>query len=77
MNKDSIFDSTKQKGAFRYVEKLVENLEQKRSLEGRYERMRTLMIERIAEAREAAAKAQIDLKHVSDATRVLQKQVSR
>lgn len=58
-----------------YVEKLVENLEQKRSLEGRYERMRTLMIERIAEAREAAAKAQIDLKHVSDATRVLQKQI--
>uniref|UniRef100_A0A915BV85 CDK5RAP3-like protein n=2 Tax=Parascaris univalens TaxID=6257 RepID=A0A915BV85_PARUN len=58
-----------------YVEKLVEKLEQKRSLEGRYERMRKLMIERIAEAQEAAAKAQTDLKHVSDSTRVLQKQI--
>ncbi|VDK60992.1 unnamed protein product [Anisakis simplex] len=58
-----------------YVETLVENLEQKRSIESRYERLRTLMVERSQEAREAATKAQSQLKDVSIATRVLQKQL--
>ncbi|VDK21509.1 unnamed protein product, partial [Anisakis simplex] len=58
-----------------YVETLVENLEQKRSIESRYERLRTLMVEGSQEAREAATKAQSQLKDVSIATRVLQKQL--
>lgn len=58
-----------------YVEILVQSLEQKRSFESRYERLHQLMIEKQNEARSAAQKAQSELTQVSEATRILQKQI--
>ncbi|VDN27464.1 unnamed protein product [Gongylonema pulchrum] len=59
-----------------YVEELAEKLEQKRSLQGRYEKMQSLMFEKQDEVRNNAQKAQIQLNEVCEATKTLQKEVS-
>ncbi|VIO98842.1 Uncharacterized protein BM_BM11148 [Brugia malayi] len=56
-----------------YVEKLVETLEQKRSLEGRYEKMRDLMIEKQSEMRISMQKAHETLNGICEASKLLQK----
>lgn len=61
---------------FRYVEELIEKLEQLRSLEGRYEKMKSLMIEKQNEMRSSAQKAQEELNEFLEATKILQKEVS-
>uniref|UniRef100_A0A1I8EMG1 CDK5 regulatory subunit-associated protein 3 n=1 Tax=Wuchereria bancrofti TaxID=6293 RepID=A0A1I8EMG1_WUCBA len=57
----------------RYVEKLVETLEQKRSLEGRYEKMRDLMIEKQSEMRISMQKAHETLNGICEASKLLKK----
>ncbi|EJW87904.1 hypothetical protein WUBG_01183 [Wuchereria bancrofti] len=59
-----------------YVEKLVETLEQKRSLEGRYEKMRDLMIEKQSEMRISMQKAHETLNGICEASKLLQKEAS-
>ena len=54
---------------------MLEALEQKGSLEDRYKRMSSLMVEKRSETLAAAGKAQIELNQITEATRVLQRQV--
>ncbi|OZC07603.1 hypothetical protein X798_05398 [Onchocerca flexuosa] len=58
-----------------YVEKLVETLEQKRSLEERYEKMKALMIEKQSEMRISIQKAHETLNGICETSKVLQKQI--
>ncbi|VDM93928.1 unnamed protein product, partial [Onchocerca ochengi] len=57
-----------------YIEKLVETLEQKRSLEERYEKMKALMIEKQSEMRINMQKAYETLDGICQASKVLQKE---
>ncbi|KHJ77448.1 hypothetical protein OESDEN_22932 [Oesophagostomum dentatum] len=58
-----------------FVEKLVEEIEAKRGLEGRYKKMATLMVEKQKEAQEQTAKAGQELQSVITSTKQLQKQI--
>ncbi|CAD6197636.1 unnamed protein product [Caenorhabditis auriculariae] len=58
-----------------FVESVVEDLEKKRNMEGRYKRMQELMVEKQKEARETLAKSNEELKRVVESTRQLQKQM--
>ncbi|CAG9540944.1 unnamed protein product [Cercopithifilaria johnstoni] len=58
-----------------YVEKLVETLDQKRSLEGRYQKMRDLMIEKQSEMRISMQKAHETFDGVCETSKILQKQI--
>ncbi|VDN23694.1 unnamed protein product [Cylicostephanus goldi] len=60
-------------GAF--VEKLVEEIEAKRGLEGRYKKMAALMVEKQKEAQEQTAKAGQELQTVIASTKQLQKKL--
>ncbi|EFO24571.1 HSF-27 protein [Loa loa] len=60
-----------------YVEKLVESLEQKRSLEERYEKMRDFMIEKQKEMRINMQKTHKTLSGVVEASKVLQKEIEK
>ncbi|VDM83714.1 unnamed protein product [Strongylus vulgaris] len=59
-----------------FVEKLVEEIEAKRGLEGRYKKLATLMVEKQTKAQEQIAKADQELQTVVTSTKELQKQVS-
>lgn len=59
----------------RYVEKLIENLEKKRSLEERYKKMRDITITKESEMRINLQRAHETLTEVSEACKVLQKEV--
>uniref|UniRef100_A0A0R3S3K6 CDK5 regulatory subunit-associated protein 3 n=1 Tax=Elaeophora elaphi TaxID=1147741 RepID=A0A0R3S3K6_9BILA len=58
-----------------YVEKLVESLEQKRSLEERYKKLRDLMIEKQSEMRVNMQKAHETLSGICETSKVLQKEI--
>nr|CDJ81243.1 Protein of unknown function DUF773 domain containing protein [Haemonchus contortus] len=58
-----------------YVEKLVEEIEAKKGLEGRYKKMQSLMVEKQNEAREQTAKAGQALQALVTSTKLLQKQL--
>ncbi|KAJ1345764.1 hypothetical protein KIN20_000371 [Parelaphostrongylus tenuis] len=60
-----------------YVEKLVEEIESKRELEGRYKKMQALMIEKQDEARKQITKVSQELQAVQNSTRTLQKQLEK
>ncbi|KAE9414406.1 hypothetical protein Angca_006802, partial [Angiostrongylus cantonensis] len=60
-----------------YVEKLVEKIESKRELEGRYKMMQSLMVDKQNEARKQIANASQNLHVVLNSTRILQKQVHK
>ncbi|MFH4980864.1 hypothetical protein AB6A40_007573 [Gnathostoma spinigerum] len=58
-----------------YIESLVESLEQKKSLEEKYNQMKNLMVERSNDLRKETVAAQNKLKQVAEQTRILQKQI--
>lgn len=60
----------------RYVEKLVETLDQKRSLIERYRQMTSLMIEKQSEMRVSMQKAHETLSGICKTSKILQKEVS-
>ncbi|CAB3396694.1 unnamed protein product [Caenorhabditis bovis] len=63
------------RGSPQYVEQVVESLEKKRDMEGRYKRLQKLMIDKQEEARGILTKANEELKQIVESTRQLQKQV--
>uniref|UniRef100_A0A0N5AVS9 CDK5 regulatory subunit-associated protein 3 n=1 Tax=Syphacia muris TaxID=451379 RepID=A0A0N5AVS9_9BILA len=55
-----------------YVSTLVEELEQKRSLEDRYLKMSELMVQKKAKCTEVATKSQVELIQIIESTKILQ-----
>ncbi|RCN30824.1 hypothetical protein ANCCAN_23397 [Ancylostoma caninum] len=58
-----------------FVEKLVDEIEVKKGLEGRYKKMAALMVEKQKEAQEQTVKAGQELQSVVTSTKQLQKQL--